>query len=145
MKLFDVTVMILVVAVFLLTGCRKVSDTRDLYVYINKVQRQPITPIKPLPKFLFTSFKRLQLTNCKARYSVHTFRLIGIILNKQRHWALVLLPNHQVIKVQQDDLIGREQAKVKKITASKMELLINNKLCTISCHPAFAGITKLRG
>ncbi|MGD9152535.1 MAG: pilus assembly protein PilP [Gammaproteobacteria bacterium] len=133
MKLFDVTVMILIAAVFLLTGCRKVSDTRDLYVYINKVQRQPIAPIKPLPKFLFTSFKRTQLTDCKARYSVHAFRLIGIILNKQRHWALVLLPNHQVIKVQKDDLIGREQAKVKQITVTEVELLVNNKVLILKC------------
>ncbi|MGD9108344.1 MAG: pilus assembly protein PilP [Gammaproteobacteria bacterium] len=132
MRLFKIT--ILVVTVFLLAGCRKVSNTHDLYAYINKVQRQPVVPIKSLPKFLFTSFKRPQLANCKEKYSVYTFRLIGIILNRQRHWGLILLPSNQVIKVQTGDIVGMERAKVKKITASKMELLINNKSYTISCN-----------
>ena len=63
----------------------------------------------------------------------HEFRLIGTILNKQKHWGLILLPNNQVIKVQPGDLIGKEQAKIHKITSTEIQLLINGKLHTISC------------
>lgn len=60
------------------------------------------------------------------------FRLIGSILSKQKHWGLILLPNNQIIQVQKGDLLGKERIEVKEITATEIELLINNKLYTMS-------------
>ena len=120
MKLIGDKITVLVVMIFLLAGCRKVSTTRDLYVYINKVQQQSVTSIKPLPKYLFSSFKYQAVTYCKSAYSMHAFRLIGIISNKQKQWGLILLPNNRIIKVQKGDLVGREQAIIKNITVSEV-------------------------
>lgn len=130
MKLIFNRAAILVMMFFLFgasNGCRKVSAAHDLYAYINEVQRQPVVSIKPLPKFLLVSFKHPQLTNYKEKYSVHTFRFMGAILNNKKYWSLVLLPNHQIIKVQKGDLVGKEQAKVVRITAVKIELRGKNE------------------
>ena len=69
-----------------------------------------------------------QMPGSSIKNFVRSYKLIGVILQDQKRWALISVPNDKVIMVKQGDLIGKEQARIKKITSAKIAVLINDKL-----------------
>jgi len=65
---------------------------------------------------------------------INAYKLVGVIVAQKKRWALILLPNSNVIKVQQGDHFGKENLRVKQIASSSIKVTTARQTFTLGIN-----------
>ena len=105
------------------------DNLADLRKHILEVKKQKPPIVKPLPKILFPTKQKVKNKTLKVWQRLLVFKqypfdmlvLVGTVVAKER-WALFSAPNGEIEKVKKGYVVGREQARIIKITSFGVKL-----------------------
>ncbi len=56
--------------------------------------------------------------------NIDAYKLVGVIVAQKKRWALILLPDNNIVKVQQGDHFGKEDVIVKQILLGSIGVVV---------------------
>lgn len=66
-------------------------------------------------------------SNIDMQDKLYGYKLTGVIFSREKRWAMILMPNHKIIKITQGDFFGENKFHVEAITLSGVKMSFGNE------------------
>lgn len=137
--------LIIICCSFTLSACQpSASGSADLREYVASIKNRPPQPLPPLPKFKSVSQFVYSASNLRdpfqaiptslpggdprqakeqlENFPLDSLRMIGILLEQGKQWALILAPDGKTYQVTIGSHIGQNYGRVVTISANAIEI-----------------------